>query len=85
MNNDSDYFRNVIIDAPPSSLMDSIVSPKMKTSKGERVGVRSLACSILGVEGHVETSGWGLRRLTSKSITHMDLHNPNKKLVNVEL
>jgi hypothetical protein len=36
----------------------------------------------LGVEGHVEALGWGLGRVTSKSITHTDLHKPNNKLVN---
>jgi hypothetical protein len=30
-------------DAPPSSLMDSTASPKMKTTKEEKIGVRSLA------------------------------------------
>ncbi len=45
-------------DAPPSSLMDSIASPKVKTLEGEGVGVRSLACNILGVEGCVRASKW---------------------------
>jgi len=45
-------------DAPPSSLMDSTTSPKVKTPEGERVGARSLACSISGVEGCVGTLGW---------------------------
>jgi hypothetical protein len=43
---------------PPSSLMDSIVSPKVKTLKGEGVGVCFLACSTSGVEGLVRASGW---------------------------
>jgi len=47
--------------------------------------VRSLVCSVLGVEGCVGVSGWGLGRLTSKSIIHMDLHKPINKLVNVQL
>jgi len=33
--------------------MDSTVSPKVKTTEGEGVGVRSLACNTLGVEGCV--------------------------------
>jgi hypothetical protein len=37
-----------ICDASPSSLMDSIMSPKMKTTKGEGIGARSLARSTLG-------------------------------------
>jgi hypothetical protein len=45
--------------------------------------VCSLACNILGVKGHDGALGWGLGRLTSKSITHMDLHKPNHKLVSV--
>jgi len=38
--------------------MDSMASPKMKTTKGEGVGARSLVCNILGVEGRVGTTGW---------------------------
>jgi len=45
-------------DAPPSSLMDSTASPKVKTSEIEGVGVHSLACSTLGVEGHAVALGW---------------------------
>ncbi len=45
-------------DAPPSSLMDSIVSPKMKTMEGEGVDARSLAHSTSRVEGRVGTPGW---------------------------
>jgi hypothetical protein len=59
------------------------MSPKVKTTKGEGVRARSLVRSTSGVEGRVGALGWGLRRLTSKSITHMDLHKPNNKLVNV--
>jgi hypothetical protein len=37
-----------------------------------------------GVEGHAEGLGWGLGfRVTSNSITNMDLHKPNNKLINV--
>ncbi len=63
--------------------MDSIASLKMKTSEGEGVGVRSLACNTSRVQGCVGASGWGLGRLTSKSITHTGLHKPNNKLVSV--
>ncbi len=45
-------------DAPPSSLMDSTMSPKVKTTEGKGVGARSLACNILGVEGRVGAMGW---------------------------
>jgi len=71
----------IVYDTPPSSLMDSIASPKVKTSEGERVEVRSLVRNILGVKGCARDLGWGLGRLTSKSITHTDLHKPNNKFV----
>jgi hypothetical protein len=61
-------------DAPRSTLMDSIVSLKVKKAKGKGVGARSLACSTSGVEGHVGASKWGLGRLTINSITYMDLY-----------
>jgi hypothetical protein len=48
----------IIVDAPPSSLMDSIVSPKVKTTKGEGVGARSLARNTLGVKGRVGALRW---------------------------
>jgi len=61
--------------------MDSIASPKVKTTEREGIGARSLACSTSRVEGHVGALGWGLGILTSKSITYIDLHKPNNKLV----
>jgi hypothetical protein len=39
-------------------LMDSTTSIKVKTGKGKRIGARSLARSILGVEGRGGASGW---------------------------
>jgi hypothetical protein len=57
-------------DALPSSLMDLTMSPKVTIAKGEGIGARSLTCSILGVEGCVGDSKWGLRRLTSKFCTN---------------
>jgi hypothetical protein len=68
-------------DAPLDFLMDSIANRKVKTTEGKGVGVRSLACNIFGLEGHARALGWGLGRMTSKSITHTDLHKPNNKLV----
>jgi hypothetical protein len=44
-------------DTPPSSLMDSTVSPKVKTTEG-RVGAHSVALSTLKVEGHVGAPRW---------------------------
>jgi hypothetical protein len=46
------------LDAPPSSLMDLIVSPKVKTTKGEKVGARSLAHNTSRVEGCARALGW---------------------------
>jgi hypothetical protein len=40
-----------LFDTPPSSLIDSIVNPKRKASKGEVVAVRSMAHITSGVEG----------------------------------
>jgi len=40
-------------DTPPSSLMDSIASPKVKTMEGEGVGARSLVHNTLGAEERV--------------------------------
>jgi len=48
--------------------MDSNVNPKVKTTKGEGIGVRSLARNISGVEGCVGALGWGLGRLTSNQL-----------------
>jgi len=62
--------------------MDSTTSPNVKTTEGEKVRVCSLVRSTFGVVGHAKAPGWGIRRLTSNSITHMDLHKPKNKLVN---
>jgi len=70
-------------DTPPSSLMDSNVCPKLKIMEGKGVGAHSLTRNTLRVEGRVGALGWGLGRLTSKSITHTNLHKPNNKLVSV--
>jgi len=53
----------------------------VKTTEREKVGVHSLVHNTLGVEGRAGAPRWGLGRLTSNSITHMDLHKPNNKLV----
>jgi hypothetical protein len=74
--------RRRINDAPPSSLMDSIASPKVKTMEEEIVGAHSLAHNTLGVEGHAGAPGSRLGILTNKSITHTNLHKPNNNLVN---
>jgi hypothetical protein len=50
----------------------------METSE-EGVGVHSLVRNTLGVEGHAKPLSWGLRRVISGSLIHMDLHKPNNK------
>ncbi len=57
----------------------------MKITKGEGIGACSLVRNILGVEGHGRAPGWGLGRLISNSITHLDLHKSNNMLVSVQL
>jgi hypothetical protein len=53
----------------------------MKTTEGEGVGTRSLAHNTSGVEVCVGTPRYGLGRLTSNSITHTNLHKPNKLVI----
>jgi len=69
-----------LLDTPPSFLMDSTTSPKVKIME-EGVEVCCLVCNTLRVEGHVGAPGLGLRRLTNNVIIHTDLHKPNNKLV----
>jgi hypothetical protein len=54
----------------------------VKTTEGEKVGLHSFLRNILKVEGPVGAPGWGLGKMTSKSIIHMDFHKPNNKLIN---
>jgi hypothetical protein len=44
------FCKEISSDAPPSSLMDSTASPKLKTVEGEGVGARSLIRNTSGVE-----------------------------------
>jgi hypothetical protein len=53
--------------------------------EGLRAGARSLVRKTLWVEGCVGVLRWGLGKVTSKSIIHMDVHKPNNKLVSVLL
>jgi len=71
----------IVIDTPPSSLTDSIRSPKVKIVKEKIIGARSLVRNTSEVEGRVGAPGWGLVRFTRNSIIHMDLHKPNHELV----
>jgi len=51
--------------------------------EGSGIRACSLACNTFRVKGHVGALKWGLGRVTSNSITHTNLHKPNKKLVSV--
>jgi hypothetical protein len=51
-------FLIILVDAPASSLMDSITNPKVKTAEGKGVGAHSLARSTLGVEGCAGAPRW---------------------------
>jgi hypothetical protein len=52
------HYLHAAPEAHPSSLMDSIASPKVKITKGEGIGAHSLAHNTLGVEGCVGALGW---------------------------
>jgi hypothetical protein len=69
-----------VLDAPPNSLMDSTANPKVKTLEGKGVGARSLARNTLGVKGRAKAPRWGLGKLISNLIIHME-HKLNNKLV----
>jgi hypothetical protein len=56
--------KGISLDAPPSSLMDSTASPKVKTTKGE-VGVCFVACNTSRVEGRARAPGW-TRKIDNK-------------------
>ncbi len=59
--------------APPSSLMDSTMSPKVKTTKGEGVGVCSLAHNTLEVKGVLQ---WDETRMSDKWFNYS--HRPTQ-------
>jgi hypothetical protein len=66
-----------------SKLLDRLnYESKVKTMKGWKVMVHSLARNILGVERYAKTPRWGLKWMTSESIIHIDLHKPHNKLSN---
>jgi hypothetical protein len=70
-----------IILTHPKLLDGLTASPKVKIAKRKGIRAHSLTCNTLGVEGHAGAPRWGLQRLTNNSITHMDLHKPNSKLI----
>jgi hypothetical protein len=50
--------QHITLDAPPSSLMDSIVNPKVKTLKEDGIRAHFLARSTSRVEGCARASRW---------------------------
>jgi len=79
------FINESFCDAHPCFLKDSNASPKVEIVEKKGVGVRSLACKISRVKGHAGILGWGLRRVTSRSIIHTVLQKLNNKLVSVWL
>ncbi len=61
--------------------MDSTMNPKGEQWKDKKLGHVFLAHTTLWVGGRAGAPGWGLRRVTSKSITHTNLHKSNNKLI----
>jgi hypothetical protein len=48
----------IVYDAPPSSLRDLKVGPKMKQQKNKTVEACSLICNIFGIKGRVRALKW---------------------------
>ncbi len=71
-------------DAPPKSLKDSNINPKVKTLEEERIGICSLACNTSRLKEACQNSRMGIK-MTSRSIIHIDLHKLNNKLVSAWL
>jgi len=69
-------------DTTPNSSMDSTVNPNCENNERIMSWAHSPVHSTLWVERCVGAPRWRLGRVTSKSITHMDLHKKNNKLVN---
>jgi len=65
--------------------MDLAASLKKKTTEGKKVGAHSLARNTSKGRRACWSSRMGPGRLISKSLTHMNLHKPNNKLVSAEL
>jgi hypothetical protein len=63
------------------------VKRESKNGNKKKKGIRIcfLVHSISRVEGRVGISRWGLRKVTSGSIIHMNLYKPNNKLVSAWL
>jgi len=60
------------------------MNPKVKTTEEKKLEHTPWFATLWGYKGVLmcaRASGWGLGRLTSDLITHIDLHKPNNKLV----
>ncbi len=53
--------------------------------KEKGIGVHSLVRNTWGKKRYVVPMGWGLERMTSESIFHIDRHKSNNKLINASL
>jgi len=61
LNNGKELVINIVMmvsDAPPNSLMNSTLNPKVKTMEGKRIEMHSLIHNTLGVEGCVRALRW---------------------------
>jgi hypothetical protein len=63
------------------SWIDLAMSPKGENNKRINSWGTLLSLHHFGDRRDVEVPKWGLGRVTSKSITHTDLHKLNNKLV----
>jgi hypothetical protein len=67
------------------TLLERLKCKFSANNRRKRSWARSLVKSILKVKGHAGTLGWGLGRMISGSIIHMNMHKPNNKLVSAWL
>jgi len=51
-------YKLAITDAPPSSFMNSTMSPKVKTMERKGVGACSVTCNTSKVKGHAGAPKW---------------------------
>ncbi len=65
--------------------MDSPTSLKVKTMERKKVETFSLVHNTSRVERMCSSSRMGLRRMTSESIIHRNLHKLNNKLISAQL
>ncbi len=63
------------------SLEDSNVSPKLKTTEKQEVGIVPWFVAFKGVKGRARTLGWDWEELTSFNYLHGPAQNHTKWLV----